>query len=304
MPPRLLALCFLPVAFLQAEAQPSSILQSSNIYRRATVVFLAGDFYKPAEPKLEDLTFKLAPLLVQQVGSGDRKPEAGLSGQGSALGTEQDQFGALNVSNGVVVIDSSHPTIYFEPVTVQIRGNPHTQLTYLWFYAVEPRGPADMSLPSQGIRLTLNSRGDPVIWEVLGDTSGAQLIFVSESIESAAKAEFGQPLPGRRYAVERGLDEAPRIIVPRVIDDGPVPMGPFVYLSAETRCVSTLICRCMPAQAKSLLATRTYDLVPLQTAPVGALIPKTNAPNRAAFWPGDSQRRDDLEERLRLPKGF
>jgi hypothetical protein len=304
IPLRLFALCLLPGAVLQAAAQPFSGLQSSNIYQRAAVEFLAADFYKPAEPGPEDLTLKLAPLLIQQVGPGGSKPAAGLTGQASEVEKRQDQFGALRISNNLPVIDRSRPTMYFEPGTVQIHGKLHTQLTFLWFYSVEPRGPVDRGLPCQAIRLTLDSGGDPVIWEVLADASGAELIFVSESVESAARADFGQPLPGRRYAVERRLEEAPRIVVARVIDDGPVPMGPFVYLSAGTRCVSTIICRCMPAQAKSLLAAHTYDLAPLQTAPLAALIPKTNAPNPAPFWPGDCQPRARLEDSLRLPKAF
>ena len=60
--------------------------------------------------------------------------------------------------------------------------------------------------------------------------------------------------------------QAPDVVVARVIDDGPVAAGPIVYLSAGTRAVSTLICRCMPAQARKLLATSTYDLLPFQIA--------------------------------------
>ena len=77
----------------------------------------------------------------------------------------------------------------------------------------------------QGIRITLNSAGQPAIWEVLADGSGAELIFVSQSLEAAALAEFGKPLPGRRYAIERSVEEAPSVVVARVIDDGPMAHG-------------------------------------------------------------------------------
>jgi len=49
-----------------------------------------------------------------------------------------------------------------------------------------------------------------------------------------------------------------------VIDDGPVAMGPIVYLIAGTHSVSTLICRCMPAQAGKILSTSSYELLPLR----------------------------------------
>jgi hypothetical protein len=112
----------------------------------------------------------------------------------------------------------------------------------------------------QGIRITLNASGSPVIWEVLADDSGANLIFVSKLLEAAAIETFGPPLPGRRFTIESSLETAANAIVARVIEDGPVPMGPIVHLNAGSADISTLICRCMPTQAKNLLMTETYRL--------------------------------------------
>jgi hypothetical protein len=161
-------------------------------------------------------------------------------------------------------------------------------------------------LALQGIRITLDSAGLPVIWEVLADRSGAELICVSQNLEAAAVAEYGKPLSGRRYTIERSREEAPNVIVARVIDDGPVAMGPIVYLSAGTRAVSTLICRCMPAQAKRLLGTSVYDLLPFESAAAQPLLTQARALTKepTAFWPGDPRSRDQLEKRLRLPSGF
>ena len=145
-----------------------------------------------------------------------------------------------------------------------------------------------------------------MIWEVLADSAGAELVFVSQSLEAAALAEFGRTLPGRRYAIERGVEEAPKVIIARVLDDGPVAMGPFVYLSAGTRAVSTLICRCMPAQTKKLLATSAYDLLPFQAMAAQPYLAqaKALAGEQTAFWPGDQRSDDRLEHCLRLPSAF
>jgi hypothetical protein len=161
-------------------------------------------------------------------------------------------------------------------------------------------------LALQGIRITLNTNGQPVIWEALADNFGAELIFVSQTLEAAALAEHGKPLPGRRYAIERSMKAAPRVIIARVIDDGPVAMGPFVYLSAGTRNVNTLICRCMPAQAKKLLSTSNYELLPLQEMTGQSLLTQTKllAKKQTAFWPGDQRTDDRLERCLRLPSLF
>jgi hypothetical protein len=157
----------------------------------------------------------------------------------------------------------------------------------------------------QGIRVTLSLAGAPVIWEVLADGTGAELIYVSRNLEAAAAAEFGKPLPERRYTIERSLEDAPNVIVPRIIDDGPVTMGPIVYLTAGAREVATLICRCMPAQAKSLLGTSVYDLLPFQAAAPSLLTQaRTPAREQTAFWPGDPPNGQQLEKCLRLPAGF
>src|SRR5512143_4089936 len=58
----------------------------------------------------------------------------------------------------------------------------------------------------------------------------------------------------------------------RALDDSPVVMGPIVYLSAGSRAVSTLICRCMPAQAKKLVSTSTYDLQPFFSVAANPLL--------------------------------
>ena len=268
----------------------------AEIYHRATNEFAEADFFKPAEPKTNDLISSLAPLILQEVNGGKEPP------------SRLDRFGTLSLSNGVLVLDRSRPAIYWQTDSVQLNGRAHARLSYLWCYALAPAGQyaGPSGLPLQGLRVTLNATGQPVIWEVLADGSGAEGIYVSRNLEAAAAAEFGKPLAGRRYTIERSPEEAPNVIVVRIIDDGPVAMGPIVYLSAGTRAVTTLICRCMPAQAKRLLGTSVYDLLPFQAAAAQSLLTQAKALAReqTAFWPGDQPGSDRLEKRLRLPSGF
>lgn len=275
-------------------AAASARIDFGEIQRRATVSFREADFLKPAEGDTEALTFKLAPLLIQEVESPARTTL-------SAIG-----FGTLAFTNGTAALVKSRAAVYVQPETVLIQGMPHLSFTYLWLYEVESSRRRGGGLPVQGVRLTLNSEGEPVIWEVLADPSGAELIFVSHKLEAAALAQFGQPLPGRRYAVERGTNEAPTTVVARVIEDGPIPMGPIVYLGARAQGVSTLICRCMPAQAKELRSTSTYDLLPFPgDAPeLARFVRRLKARGLAAFWPGDQGGGGRLTNRLRLPTEF
>jgi hypothetical protein len=282
-------------------------LPGADIYQRATNEFAAACFFKPAEEKTNDLAFTLAPLILQEV--------SGVIERFSRI----DRFGTLSLSNGIPTLDLSRPAIYWQADSVQLKGKVHARFTYVWCYTAAARGsergpgtanpspaPAEAGLALQGIRITLNTNGQPVIWEALADSSGAELIFVSQTLEAAALAEHGKPLPERCHAIERSTEAAPRVIVARVIEDGPVAMGPFVYLSAGTRGVSTLICRCMPAQAKKLLATSSYDLLPLQPMTMQSLLAQASAlaKPQTAFWPGDQRTNDRLERCLRLPSAF
>ncbi|HVV73221.1 MAG TPA: hypothetical protein VHI52_17240, partial [Verrucomicrobiae bacterium] len=194
--------------------------------------------------------------------------------------------------------------VYFEPGTCVLNGRTHATMTYLWFYPAEPGKSNPRRLSAQGVRLTLNSAGKPGIWEVLADPSRAEIIFVSQSVEAAALSQYGKPLPGRQFAVERGTGEHPNVVVARVIDDGPVAMGPILYLLAPSRGVSTLICRCMPAQARQIARTVGYDLV--NSDLIAPLIGRASgaASLKNPTLPHFENSAEVLEKRLRLPDSF
>jgi hypothetical protein len=275
--------------------------------------------HEPRPERDGPLSLVLSPSKEERVPKAGEGAVQGLNAQLPSGSSHPDRFGTLIVSNGVAILDQSRPAIYWEIDTVQIKGRAFARLSYLWCYAGRPleskpgqglttaaSGPAEAALPLQGIRITLNSAGQPAIWEVLANSSKAKLFYVSQNLEAAARAEFGKPLPGRRYAAERSMEAAPDVVVARVIDDSPVASGPIVYLSAGTRAVSTLICRCMAAQAKKLLATSTYDLLPFSAASTNSLMMQGRAmlQQRAAFWPGDDADGRQLETCLRLPEAL
>ncbi|HOX59556.1 MAG TPA: hypothetical protein PLC99_21960 [Verrucomicrobiota bacterium] len=276
-------------------------LRQAAIYQRATNQFALAEFYKPAEAETNHLAFTLAPLIIQEV-----------DGANAPL-PSPDRFGMLSFSNGTPRLNPSLAVVYWQADTVTLHGNAHARLAYWWFYSCGPprspmapclqsSEPGEGGLAVQGVRITLNSDGQPVIWEALADSSGASLIFVSQRLEAAAAAQFGKALPGRRYATERSLEEAPNVIVARVIDDGPVAMGPIAYLRAGTRSISTLICRCMPAQVKELRDSTSYCLRPLPPAAGQSFLPSgAQLTPRSGFWPGDTFPTKPLEECLRLP---
>ena len=216
--------CSRPVADTK---QPEARRQRAAIEARAALIFTNAVLLKPSETiPATNLAFTLAPLLIQEVAG---------SGPDSNCGPA---------------------TIYYQLGAVQIAGVARPQMTYLWSCGNENR-------LGRGVRLTLDERGLPVIWEVLDDRPGAQIVFVARSLADKAQAAYGSVAAGRRFAVEPELAMAPDVVVARVIEDGPVAMGPIVHLTASRGEISMVICRCMPTQARQLMATAYYELNPL-----------------------------------------
>ena len=216
-------------------------------------------FFKPAHGEVPKIVADMAPLLFLE-------SPTNRSGNFSS----PDLFGKLEVTEQGVRTDITTPTLYYETDTANIGGQLHPRITYYWLYPLhQKRGKPLQHPPMQGIRITLNTAGSPVVWEVLYDSSGKILIFVADSLERRAKERFKTPLPGKDFASEEAVSKRAGFVVARIIEDGSVPMGPSIYLKADTKDVMTLTCRCMPPQTGDLSGTRTYQLLPLE--PSGSL---------------------------------
>ena len=265
-------------------APASSGALREAFYTQATNHFQKAHFLKPGEPKEPEVSFTLAPLLIQETLGAESKPE-------------NDLFGALDITNGVLALDLARPTVYAAVDTVPINRVARNRFTYLWCYSLRASGGGTLSL--QGVRITADAKGFPVIWEVLADPVGPVPVYVARSVEDLAAKEYGQPLRGRRHAVESKTSRGHDVIVPRVLDDGPAPMGPILYLKTGSRAAASLACRCMKPQARSLLSTSEYHLVPL-TLELKVLLAASFGGN-GDFFPLES---GELEKRLRLPAKF
>lgn len=155
-----------------------------------------------------------------------------------------------------------------------------------------------------GIRLTLARNGLPVLWELLPAAPGQRRLYASLSLEQQAARQHGPALAGRRFALEPAAAHQPGLVLVRVLDDGPVPMGPLVYLDAAGE-VATLLCRCMPAQAKAAVTGQNYSLrlwndelaKQLETANEAALAQLATQLSQPTY-------RSELETMLRLPTTF
>jgi hypothetical protein len=213
------------------------------VYRRATNTAGAVLLFKPVSQDTQKLETVLAPFILQ--------------GTGLAAGEVARQRAAFGVP--LPGASGSPAVVYFRAGTTLWGGVVHTQMMYLWLYA---GGAGDEALPAQGVRITLNRQGFPVICEMLAAPQGRQEVYVAGSVEHASLRHFGGRLPGRRFAVEPAVVEAPALVMPLVVEDGPVVFGPMVYLEGRTRGPHAVICRCMPALATEIVDTVYYRLEP------------------------------------------
>jgi hypothetical protein len=234
--------------------------ERTAIYDRAGVFFDQTVLLKPEESDRPE--FEFAPLLVQEVTTTNQAPNLPYA-------------------------------VYFWRTRGYAGTRPLEQFNYVWFHSESRQG----SKVPQGIRITFLPDGQPMLWEILRDPTGARILFVSQSLEAAAMTNHSTRLPGREFWVERSIEDAPSVVVARVLDEAPADMGPIVYLEAASYDVSTVICRCMDAQAKEVVGMGVYGLARLDDAAVRWLS-KDKTPGITRWLPGKPP--DDLGRWLRL----
>lgn len=262
-----------------------------RIYARAANELFNVTLFKPLESTNQSLPFKLAPLILQEV-----------TDTNSALAMRQDYFSHLEG-------DRDPPgrvphALYTRQRQVKFNGRAHDQVIFIWFYP--PAGASGTKteqapLSWQGVRITLNSEGQPVIWEMLANNEAMRMVYVAGSLEHAALTQFKTRYESRRFVIEPDPAEHPDVVVARIIEDGPVVFGPIIYLRAGTRAPATLICRCMPSQAKNIADMRYYRILPLPKNLEGQLKAWSRLDRRRLLRELDRQ---DLGRILRLPDAF
>lgn len=225
-------------------------LDPEAIYGAAATRFETAHFFKPDRAFEGNVEFDLAPLLIQEAHAK------------IASGVRPGRFRAPGTPESPV---ADRPTLYFQEGEAILHGKHYRQIAYLWWYPPDaPSGTGGSSGGTlQGVRLTLWEDGRAMLWEALPGPSGPYLIYVARPLEEAAASRHGRPLAGRRFAIERSREACPNVLVPRAIEPGPTPMGPFVYLEDPPSRIRTVICRCMPAQLDGIAENGYYQLEPL-----------------------------------------
>ncbi len=217
-------------------------------YQRTDARFNLADFYKPDPEHELDLPAAVAPLIVIERAQPDSDAVDRPEGESPRL-----------------VLLYAESEAHFGPVL-------RRQIIFQW---QPPDGrpqakvgsSADSAAGRIAVRFTLTELGAPMIVEFLpGDPSGSAdpaILFVSRSLEDAARRQYGGPLPHRRYACEPAIDSVPEVVIAGVLEDPPVVSGPYLYFADEGQTLTTVICRCSPSQVGDFVGNEYYTLEPL-----------------------------------------
>jgi len=246
---------WMPACVHQSQFDP---LVSKRIRAKTTTEFARGIYYKPGDHALTGLERELVPVIIDE--SESRKPDS-------------DRFICTPTGAQSDQCDPQIATIYSAVSRITVGGRSYDQVLFVWFYRAIER-----QLEIRGIRIVLGPDGFPMLWEALSPRERTRVFFVSQSLEQLARKQLGLPLAGRTFSIERSTRNAPQVVVARVLQDGPIPMGPWVYLARPpSREIITLLCRCMPSQVSQIVRTIKYDLQPIEAVPRSAQSPWLNS---------------------------
>jgi hypothetical protein len=129
------------------------------------------------------------------------------------------------------------PRVYAVYEKRKIGGSEHVQLTYTAWYPAHPRMKAfdleEADIDSCVVRVTLDAGQAPLLYETIAACGCFHKVFVERWLEESARASFGRPERGKKYAVERTLQSAIDWEVAGVVNEPrDRPRHPVVFLKA------------------------------------------------------------------------
>ena len=177
-----------------------------------------------------DLLTRNAPVFVQEVAKDAR------------YAPTVDELGQVTAADdGTIAIDVTRPAVYGYARKVLLNGRPHVQLTYAIWYPEHPKlrsgvDPEAGRIDGATIRITLDSENRPATIETLNNCGCHHRLYPADGVEQAARQEFGSPLKGKAFALERDVESKYDLIIPKVIDPA-AGSRPIVRCRAGTHAV-------------------------------------------------------------------
>jgi len=254
--------------------------EHGEIVSRSEAAFDFAAYLKPRDDVAETPTGKLAPLMGIRVLKDKEKAPPGRLPWPAHAPDDED----------------AAPTLYHVTDQDKFGNESLARTSFIWF----SRDDAVMNsvdstaapIPYTAVSFTVDRSGTTIVARVMQSGSTVDRYFVTESLEAAARKEFGPPLTGRRYSIERGLspvDDKPsgstprQSLVPKLLFSAPEPTGPWVYIDGEDGFVTTVHCRCSASQIKVFTDKVEFDIKPVSDIPASIKVPDLSAQSSAAL---------------------
>jgi hypothetical protein len=216
-----------------------------------------------------ELVAYYAPVFVQQ------HPDA--AKQRYPYPPEYDDIGEAElVRDGAKykAVVAGRPTVYAIYQKRPIEGHDHIQLTYTAWYPAHPRMKMidleEADIDSCVVRVTLDGSNAPLFFETIAACGCFHKVFVDKRLEDAAVKSFGTPEKGKKFCIQKTIDEGIDWEVAGVVDEpADRPRRPVVFVKAGDHKVIGMGCaarlRVPPKESvHSYLLTDYADLYSVQ----------------------------------------
>jgi len=124
-------------------------------------------------------------------------------------------------------IDTDQPSVYAYAREVLMNGHRRIQLTYTHWYPQHPKlknfDPEAGKIEGVTFRITLNTNQRPAVVETLYNCGCYHRAYPADYLETAARAQFGEPESGKTLVIEHNVPGKIDMIVPKAVH---VPQGP------------------------------------------------------------------------------
>jgi hypothetical protein len=129
------------------------------------------------------------------------------------------------------------PRVYAIYQKRQICGHDHVQLTYTAWYPAHPRMKMfdleEADIDSCVVRVTLDAGHAPLLYETIAACGCFHKVFVEKWVEDAAMHSYGQPAKGKKYCIEKPIDDGIDWEVAGLVDEPrDRPRRPVVFIKA------------------------------------------------------------------------
>lgn len=225
---------YLPAAIgaeiADAEAANRAVTED---FARIAIYAPPGEAAPPSAAQLEQaepaqLAEWFAPVFVQQV-----DPDA-------PYGAADDEIGRVWLSGepgGITVhVDTRTPTVYWAHQEAKVGPRRYDQLVYVAWYphrpAMSDNDASAGDIDGVVVRLTLDRHHRPAVYEFVRSCGCYHTLWVAEFVEAAARAQYGPPPAGQRFAVQRAQVKRELFMPELAPDDGARPHRPIAFVSA------------------------------------------------------------------------